>query len=71
MLVLKFIIDRKIENLILNIINYFTGNVTATTLHNMREFQQTTVSNVSNATEKAMHKIGDLQVSCIITQVPR
>lgn len=47
---------------------FLAGNVTATTLHNMRELQQSTVNNVvrpvSHATEKAIHKIGDLQV-CI------
>ncbi|KRT85904.1 hypothetical protein AMK59_1220 [Oryctes borbonicus] len=41
------------------------GNVTATTLHNMKELQQSTVNNVvkpmSHATSTAMHKIGDLQ----------
>lgn len=54
---------------------FLAGNVTASTLHNMRELQQSTVNNVvrpvSNATEKAIHKIGDLQVrnshNCIIT----
>ncbi|KAK5638239.1 hypothetical protein RI129_012534 [Pyrocoelia pectoralis] len=37
------------------------GDVTATTLHNMKELQQTTVHNVSQATSSAIHKIGDLQ----------
>ncbi|KAI4455246.1 sorting nexin [Holotrichia oblita] len=41
------------------------GNVTASTLHNMKELQQSTVNNVvkpvSQATTTAMHKIGDLQ----------
>ncbi|KAB0791579.1 hypothetical protein PPYR_03379 [Photinus pyralis] len=41
------------------------GDVTASTLHNMKELQQTTVNNVvkpvSQATTNAMHKIGDLQ----------
>lgn len=48
------------------------GNVTANTLHNMKELQQTTVNTVntvvkpvSQVTSNAMHKIGDLQVSLL------
>ncbi|KAK4878397.1 hypothetical protein RN001_010903 [Aquatica leii] len=37
------------------------GDVTTSTLHNMKELQQTTVHNMSQATTNAMHKIGDLQ----------
>ncbi|KAF5303294.1 hypothetical protein FQA39_LY10033 [Lamprigera yunnana] len=37
------------------------GDVTTSTLNNMKELQQTTVHNVSQATSSAIHKIGDLQ----------